>query len=544
MEAQAPHTIRFVNATPHRILVAWLGHADLLAMAAEVGDPVRQAVLELTRAKPLPSRGAGPIRTLLANESFRTVHLLSQWHDTLNEAFSRWLGDKVRVHTVDLHNPTDYAEVFHIANGMLDGLKELRANKPAELCIHLSPGTPTMTAIWVLLGKSRFPATFYQSYEGKAWRTDIPFDLAVDYVPRLLREPDRALQNLAMRSPQQVHGFEDIIGESEIMRLIVDRARRSALRDVPVLLLGESGTGKEMFARAIHAASHRRDKPFVAINCGAIPDQLLESEIFGHKRGAFTGATQDRIGAFELAHGGTLFLDEVGESSVAMQVKLLRVLQPLAGRPPTLRTFSRLGESSSRSCDVRVLAATNRDPMQAIQQHTLREDLYYRLATITLHLPPMRDRKEDLAPLAQSLLDRVNHEFARNEPGYVPKSFTPGALALIKRHPWPGNVRQLYNAIVQTAVMADGDWLDEHAVASAVSPAPHGTDDLLEQPLGNGFKIDELLQSVHRHYLERAMQEAEGRVTRAARLLGVTNYQTVDAQLKRFGLTALKGDVG
>lgn len=534
------HTIRFVKRTPHRILVAWLGHADLLGMAADLGGSIREAVAEVTGAKVQSSRGRGPIKTLLARESFHTVHLLSQWSDTVNDAFAGWLGVNAQVHNVSLASPTDYAAVFHIANGVLDGLPELRGRHPAELCIHLSPGTPTMTAIWVLLGKSRFPATFYQSFGDKSWRTEIPFDLAVDYVPELLRGPDRALQNLAMRSPQDVSGFEQIIGESDTIRLLVDRARRAALRDVPVLLLGESGTGKEMFARAIHAASPRRNKPFVAINCGAIPEQLLESEIFGHKKGAFTGATENRAGAFEVAEGGTLFLDEVGESPIAMQVKLLRVLQPQADKAPTLRTFSRLGESTPRTCDVRVLAATNRDPMQAIQQQTLREDLYYRLAIITLHLPPLRDRKDDVPALAKALLDRVNRDFARNEPGYVDKSFTAGALAFIKRHPWPGNVRQLYNSIVQTAVMADGDRLDERSVASAVAPVSHGGGDLLDQPLGDGFRIDDLLQSVQRHYLERAMHEAEGRVTRAARLLGVANYQTLDAQLKRFGLTGLK----
>jgi len=244
-----------------------------------------------------------------------------------------------------------------------------------------------MAAIWVLLGKSRYPATFYQTYQGKSWQTEVPFDLVVDFVPEVLREPDRHLQHLASLSPQEIEGFEHIVGDSKAIRIVAGRARRAAMRDVPVLILGESGTGKELFARAIHAATHRREKPFIALNCAAIPRELLESELFGHKKGAFTGATADRLGALEAADGGTLFLDEVGECDLAIQAKLLRVLEPPLGQGPCYRVFRRLGENKERYSDVRIIAASNQDLQKAINDQVFREDLYYRLAVIIIKIP-------------------------------------------------------------------------------------------------------------------------------------------------------------
>ena len=213
---------------------------------------------------------------------------------------------------VPLSNPTDYGEIFAAVDIEMRAITKTLDGEKYELSILLSPSTPAMAAIWVLLGKTKYPARFYQTHENKTWITDIPFDLTVDFVPELLRGADSVFQHLASRSPQEMPGFEPIVGDSTAIRLTVGRARKAALRDVPVLLSGESGTGKEMFARAIHDASHRRSKPFLAVNCAAIPKQLMESELFGHERGAFTGADKRYEGAFQRAHGGTLFLDEVG----------------------------------------------------------------------------------------------------------------------------------------------------------------------------------------------------------------------------------------
>jgi DNA-binding NtrC family response regulator len=517
----------------YRVLVAWIGHTDIRAMAESVPEAERERLLK-TLPKAGPVEKPGPIRALLDRERFDEIHLLSTYPRDCAAAYAKWLPVKVRIHEVNLPRPTDYPAVFNAADAVLAGLAPGWRKKSAELCFHLSPGTPAMAAIWVLLGKSRYPATFYQTHKGGAQVTDIPFDLAVDFVPQLLRDPDAHFLHLASARPSEIRGFEQIVGESRSLRLAVGRARQAAIRQVTILLQGESGTGKEMFARAIHAASSRSNGPFVAVNCAAMPKELLESELFGHKKGAFSGAVADRDGAFDASNGGTLFLDEIGECDPAMQAKLLRVLQRPPGKGPCDRVYCRLGETKERTSSVRVIAATNRDLVESINRHEFREDLYYRLAAITIKLPPLRQRKSDIPLLAEALLDQINTEFAKEEPGYKYKTLSPAAMDFVSRYDWPGNVRQLYNALVQAAVMAAGDVVGRSDVAAAVSGMPgNAVIDAMEQPLGDGFRLEEHLETVQKHYLRRAMQESGGVKTKAARLLGMKSYQALDAQLKR-----------
>jgi transcriptional regulator with PAS, ATPase and Fis domain len=296
-----------------------------------------------------------------------------------------------------------------------------------------------------------------------------------------------------------------------------------------------------MFARAIWAASHRKDGPFEAINCAAIPKDLLESELFGHVKGAFSGAVKDRVGAFERTNRGTLFLDEIGECDPLLQTKLLRVLQPPPGGGPCYREFYAVGATKLTTCDVRIIAATNRDLHKEIKANRFREDLFYRLAVITLGLPPLRERKRDIPLLVADLLKKINQDFSqqqpgttKSEPGYKHKSISDSAMDFVKRHDWPGNVRQLYNALVQAVVMADGDEIQRRdVVASAGAMSSGPSINVLEQTLGDGFNLEEHLKSVQRHYLQRAMEEARGVKVKAARLMGMKNYQTLDAQLDR-----------
>ena len=357
-----------------------------------------------------------------------------------------------------------------------------------------------------------------------------------DYVPQqLLRDPDRHLQHLAAKSPGEVEGFHSIIGDCEAIRMAVGRAQRAALRDVNVLILGESGTGKEMFARAIHDAGHRKKKPFEAVNCAAIPKDLLEAELFGFKRGSFTGARGDRLGAFRRADGGTLFLDELGECDLAMQVKLLRILQPPSGKGPCCREFYPVGSDERATCDVRIIAATNVDLLEAIAGARFREDLYYRLASVTLKLPPLRERKKDIALLAEALLKRINEAASgsRRNQGTRTKRFPKSTIGFLQEHPWPGNIRQLYNALVQAAVFCDGDRIEPADVAGALAEVPGSKrTDPLSVPLGNGFDLVKHLEEIQTQYLIRAMEEAGNVKTRAAELLGCDHYQTLDAQLK------------
>jgi DNA-binding NtrC family response regulator len=505
-----------------RVLFSWIGITDLRAMAGEL-PPDRQAAVLKGLTPPAPLRAqAGPLKTLLDRERFDEVHLLSDHGRLKDQAYLEWIGGLAVIHHVKLASPIDYSEIFLAADAELASVVNRPRHERLELCMHLSPGTPQMAAIWVLLGKSKYhPTTFYQTHEGEAFVTSIPFDLVVDFVPQVLRDADANLQRLASQSPQDLQGFQSVVGNSRDIRLAVGRASRSARRDVSVLILGESGTGKELFAKAIHDASTRRAKPFVAINCAAIARELLES---------------DRAGAFTAADSGTLFLDEVGECDPAMQSTLLRVLQP-PDHNPSDRVFHRVGDSKPLTSNVRIIAATNQDLLDAIADHKFRADLYYRLAVITIKLPPLRDRRDDIPVIVNSLIGRINKNFETQEPGFQHKLISDSAIEFVKKHPWPGNVRQLYNTLMQAAVMTDDPVIDRRDVADALAEVPGKTTaNLLDAPLGDGFSLEEHLEKIQRHYLRRAMEASGGVKKRAADLLGYRNYQTLAAQLDRLDL--------
>ena len=523
-----------------RVLLQWIGHSDLRAMAVDQPEAKKAEIMAVVKGRTPEKGNVGPARTLLEREVFDEVILLSNYEPDWNRRFKKWIGTKVELKRVELKKPTDYHAILNIADQELERL-QMRADwHNIELCLHLSPGTPAMAAVWLLLGKTRYPATFFETHNGDHWQTEVPFDLTIDVIPQLLRDPDSHLQHLASEAPTDVEGFQDIVGDSKAIRTAVGRAKRAAMRGISVLLLGESGTGKEMFAQAIHQASPRRDKPFVAVNCAALSETLLESELFGHAKGAFTGANEQRKGVFEAADGGTVFLDEIGETSPGTQAKLLRVLQPLTGKGPAVRKLVRLGESKEREVDVRIIAATNRDPHAEIKQRRFREDLYYRLAVVTITLPPLRERKSDIPQISARLLDQLNRQFEAEEPGYRHKKLSDSANAFVKRHEWPGNVRQLYNVLVQAMVLSDKPSLTRADISAALGEMPQAGTFVslsLERSLGDGFNLREYLNDLQASYLRRAMEESNGVKSKAADLLGYDNYQTLDAQLKRLNVT-------
>jgi len=294
------------------------------------------------------------------------------------------------------------------------------------------------------------------------------------------------------------HGFAGIVGRDAKMLELFDTIRELGEVNVPVLIQGESGTGKELVAQAIHAHGPRAAKPFVAVNCGALPDALLESELFGHVEGSFTGATRDRRGRFELSHGGTIFLDEVGDLSAAMQVKLLRVLQE--------STFERVGSEETVQVDVRVLSATNKDLRHEISTGRFREDLFYRLCIVPVTLPALRDRTNDIPLLAEHFLQLAADEWRRPKPALAPE-----AMAALMDHAWPGNVRELQNAVQFALVKCRGDSIDTgHLPPSVLEPAP-------VKPRRRVRK-----KKLQQQAVEAAMTEAAGNKARAAKILGVS----------------------
>ena len=312
------------------------------------------------------------------------------------------------------------------------------------------------------------------------------------------------------------------------MARVITKARLVAPRSVPILLEGESGTGKELLARAIHRASTRRNEPFTAVNCGALPVELAESELFGHERGSFTGADRRKTGYFEAANRGTLFLDEIGELPLPAQVKLLRTLQE--------GEVLRVGSTSPVKVDVRVIAATNRTLSEEIAKGRFREDLFYRLAVATLFLPPLRARLGDLNLLLDRLLQQVNEEHAQ-QPGYERKNISSSARNVIHAHSWPGNVRELLNTLHRAALWTPGPTIKAEDVREALLPVIRRKEaSILDRPLGDGLKLPDLLAEVARHFLERALEETQGNKSQAARLVGLSSYQTFTNWLSKYGV--------
>ncbi|MEZ4231673.1 MAG: sigma 54-interacting transcriptional regulator, partial [Polyangiaceae bacterium] len=316
--------------------------------------------------------------------------------------------------------------------------------------------------------------------------------------------------------------FGDIVYRGRAMAEVIDRARKLTARSVSVLIEGESGTGKELLARAIHEEGPRRGKPFIPVNCGALPANLVESLLFGHKAGAFSGANKAQDGAFRSANSGTLFLDEVGELPLDAQVKLLRVLQEKQVTP--------VGETESREVDVRVIAATNRDLFEEHRHGRFREDLFYRLAVAVLRLPPLRDRQGDLSPLIDRLLEKANLAAEKEEPSYQRKVLSARARGLLLEHSWPGNVRELENTLMRATVWSEGTTVTEADIRSAL--LGRAGEQVANKPIGDGFDLDEELATISRHYIERAMEQASGNKTHAARLLGLKNRQNLSNRLR------------
>ncbi len=335
-----------------------------------------------------------------------------------------------------------------------------------------------------------------------------PFDIdALELaVTRVLRGAEVARQNAFLRE-EVGRGWDAFVGTSPPMQNVYELIQRVAPSKASVLIIGETGTGKELAARAVHNASPRRDKLFVPINCAAIPAEILESELFGYEKGAFTGAVKERVGKFELADGGTIFLDELTEMPQALQAKLLRVLQE--------NTIERLGGNRSIRLDLRVIAATNREPRAAINEGKLREDLYYRINVVTIELPPLRQRVKDIAALVDHFIGKHNH-------AHVPTQLTAGAIAALENYAWPGNVRELENMVERALILSGGGLLDEnHFMLEAPLPAKPPA-----RASGAGARaslpLTHAIEELEAKLIDEALAQAQGNKARAAALLDIS----------------------
>lgn len=419
----------------------------------------------------------------------------------------------VESHPLPIGDVTNHAEIMRHLKPCMQELSEKQDGSVYFIC--LSSGTPAMHACWILLAASgEIPSTILYKRDERYVTKDQPLIAEIKPVgpefPRILPHTTmiEAPPDIS-RGDREVAAIRElgIVGDHPKWIFALKTAVQVAKLDRPVLILGENGTGKDVIARLIHVLSLRPGhKGLISLNCGAIPVDLVESELFGHKKGAYTSAFNDRLGKFDEAHEGTLFLDEIGEMPLAMQVKILRTLQNGEIQP--------VGHNESHRVDVRVIAATNKDINKAIELGQFRQDLYYRLSTFIIQLPPLRERRSDIPKLALHFMDEFNK---RTEKW---KSLTPEALKLLQEYNWPGNVRELGNVVYRSAQLAPGDHvaeadiqfdrlLEEHG--RGASPEPH-----------EGFSLKDYIDGETSRLYRGALEIADGNMSKAAKLLGVS----------------------
>ncbi len=401
------------------------------------------------------------------------------------------------------------------------GLDVLRASKQAD---------PTIPVILITaFGSIEEAVTAMKEDAFDFIQKPVDLDHLNLLVVRAARQQELLRENLLLREEYMArYGFPRIGGEHATMKAATQQVQRVAATDSTVLLLGESGTGKELFARALHHLSNRRSQAFVALSCAAIPEGLVENELFGHERGAYTGAGARKIGKMELAHRGTIFLDEIGELPLAIQSKLLRVLEE--------KCFDRIGGTQLVEVDARIVAATNRDLQAAIASKVFREDLYFRIAAVPITIPPLRDRGDDVQLLVDAFLDRFRREFRKPN-----LTLTPQARARLRAYVWPGNVRELQNTIERAAILSDGDAIDAAELQLPAARPEQGQ--IPSGMLDESFRWEGTLQEVSARAIERverfkieaALRASKWNKTRAAEQLGVS-YKTLLNKIRALGL--------
>jgi len=498
-----------------KILLAWIGLTDVRASEGSA------------------EAGLGPIGQTVASREFDKILLLSNLDKKQNSTYRKWLSTKTKMpietHLAKLTSPTEFGEIYKAVIEAITSIEKKHASD-LSLTFALSPGTPAMAAVWIIVSKTRFPAELIESSRQAGVRTvSVPFEISAEFIPNLIRQTDEQLEKAAVTTDfNSAAEFSDIVFQSPPMREAAEQAQTIARYNVPVLIEGESGTGKELFAVAIHQSSPRKDRPFIAVNCGAIPSELIESELFGHVKGAFTDAKTHQKGLFRAAEGGTIFLDEIGELPLRAQVRLLRALQE--------KEITPVGASKAEKIDVRIISATNRNLLEEIVKGNFREDLFYRLAVFPLSLPPLRERAGDILLLVNYFLDKLNRENT-GKFWKEAKTLSPAAKNVLLNHRWTGNVRELQNTILRACVMTKETNLTETDIRRALFVFNGKKDEKnLNRPLDNEFSLPDILAEVARHYLNRALEESGQNKTKAAKLVGLPNYQTFNNWLEKYRL--------
>lgn len=482
---------------------------DILLTFTGFHDPYFKGLVDLEEQP-------GPILSLLNVRKFdciilfdtpKTFKITEQTKQAINKLYPK---SDVHVLEINLSDPTNYHDIF---NGLRRHLHKITTDfSSARFYISVASGTPHMHACWILLTSSGvIPASILNVRPSNFVTKENPLVTEVDLSSADF--PDVRFQDLPIQvertqpDANTIRAQLSIVGDHPAMQRSLEMAAMLAPSQAPILIFGETGTGKEMFARLIHLLSGRPKDIFIVVNCAAMPENLVESLLFGHKKGAFSGALADQTGKFDAAHSGTLFLDELGELPQAAQAKLLRVLQDGLVEP--------IGHTKSHKVDVRVIGASNRDLRKMVKRGAFREDLYYRLNVGEITLPPLRDRRSDIPKLALSILDRLNGSLRS------PKRLSTDALTRLQAHNWPGNVRDLENAMERSVRLCRRDTLqaDDLLITDPITYADPL--EALPDPY-EGFVLDEFLSSIRKQMILRALEASGGNQSRAARFLGYT----------------------
>lgn len=497
-----------------KILISWVGKNDL--SAAKTGE-------------------LGPVLAALRHEqdkssSFDNIHLLYNYPNTEVSRYIDWLKDELNSKTlvskyhVSLSSPTAYDEIYP---AVFEQLTQLNKKFPDhQRYVHLSPGTPAMTAVWVLLVKTQFPSVCLESWvdpDGQqVQQRELPFKIAAEFSYKAQQRAGHRLQDAEESLPE----LRGIIGQSPAMLDAITKSRKMAARDVPVLIQGETGTGKEVFAKAIHDESIRKEQPFVAVNCAALPIELAESLLFGHKKGAFTGAATNHSGYFAQADGGTLFLDEIGDLDLRLQTKLLRALQE--------KVFTPVGSNSIERSDFRLICATHKNLTMMIEDNSFREDLFYRIAIGIINLPAVRYRQEDISLLSDALLKQINEDLA-DQPEYRRKKLTACAYDYIKSHSWPGNVRELKACLLRAAVWTDDEYLSSDIISSSIIPREVKPSHIPSQ-IDSNIDLNNVLGEIASEYIRHALLKTHGNKAATAKLLGFRSSQVLTNWMNKYDI--------
>ena len=471
-----------------------------------------------------PDNSDGPLLSLLGKRKFEKLYLFytnqEYWaraQKVQEVTRERQPGMEIECREISVYPPTDYEMLFKVMNNECQKILDENAKEKPGYFIGTDSGTPQMQTIWLILAQSGLvTATLLQGVPPQFANGEYQVKevhLSLESFPRIVIDIIRTQRDALKAERSSLvkdYQFEGIIGKSDTLLPVLEMASLAAESEAPVLIRGETGTGKELLAKGIHYNSPRRDGPFIALNCSAIPETLVESEFFGHEKGAFTGANKQRQGKFELADGGTIFLDEIGDMPLSTQVKILRVLQE--------KKFTRVGGEEELEVDVRIIAATNQNLKKLKEEGIFREDLYYRLQVIELEIPPLRERREDIPRLSYHFLDKLN---ARHG---VKKRLSKDALRVLLSYSWPGNIRQLKNMIERMYTLSTGDELTPDTLPNDILMAESALESVTPREVQipvDGFDLKGYLGELEKAYYLKAIEICDGNRAKAARLLKI-----------------------